>query len=99
MFFIECLPYILKSSEKTHQPGAPHTPPSMFMTLFLERMITLSATKPHVPPRLTKPILNVLPMYRYIFQGNNFPKQYYALNTIFKLFRYKNFKKSLENQL
>ena len=71
----------------------------MFMTLFLERMGALSATKPYVPFRLPKPILNVLRMYRYIFQGNNFPKQYYALNTIFKLFRYKNFKIILENQL
>ena len=27
-----------------------HTPPSMFMTLFLQRMGALSASKPHVPP-------------------------------------------------
>ena len=69
----------------------------MFMTLFLERMGALSATKSHVAPRLPK-LMNVLPMYRYIFQGSNFHKQY-ALNTIFKLFRYKNFKIFLENQL
>ena len=66
----------------------------MFMTLFLERMGALSATKAHVAPRLPEPILNVLPMYRNIFQGSNFPKQYYALDAIFKLFRYKNFKKN-----
>ena len=99
IFFIECLPYILKISKEAHRRGAPHTPPPMFMNLFLERIATLRATKPYVPPRLSKPILNVLPMYRYIFQGNNFPKQYYALNTICKLFRYKNFKKIIENQL
>ena len=76
-----------------------HTPEPMFMTLFWERMGALSATKDHVAPRPPKPTLNVLPMYRYIFQGSIFPKQHYALNTIFKLFRFKNFKKSLENQL
>ena len=53
----------------------------------------LSTTKPHVPPRLPKPILNVLPMYGYIFHENNFPKQNYALNTIFRLFKYKYLKK------
>ena len=57
----------------------------MFMTLFLERMGALSANTHHFPPRLPKPIVNALPLYRYIFQGNNFPKQYYALNTIFKM--------------
>ena len=51
-----------------------HTPPPMFMALFLDRMGALSATKAHVAPRLPKPILNVLPMYRYICQGSNFPK-------------------------
>ena len=66
----------------------------MFMTLFLERMGALSATKAHVASRLPKPILNVLPMYTNIFQGSNFPKQYYALDAIFKLFRYKNFLKN-----
>ena len=70
----------------------------MFMTLFLERMGALSATKVHVAPRLPKLTMNVLPMYTYIFQGSNFHKQD-ALNTIFKLFRYKNFKIFLENQL
>ena len=35
-------------------------------------MEALSATKAHVAPRL--PILNVLPIYRYIFQGSNFSK-------------------------
>ena len=69
----------------------------MFMTLFLERMGALSATKAHVAPRLPKP--NILPMYRYIFQESNFFKQYYAPNTIFKLFRYKNFQNILEDQL
>ena len=69
------------------------------MTLSLERMGALSGTKPHIPPRLPESILNVLPMYRYIFQESNFPKQYYALNTILKLFRYKNLKNFLENQL
>ena len=69
------------------------------MTLSLERMGALSVTKPHIPPRLPESILNVLPMYRYIFQESNFPKQYYALNTILKLFRYKNLKNFLENQL
>ena len=64
----------------------------MFMTLFLERMGTLSAAKAHVTPRRPKPILNVLPMYRDIFQGSNYLKQYDALNTIFKLLKYKNFK-------
>ena len=64
----------------------------MFTTLFLERMGTLSVAKAHVTPRRPKPILNVLPMYRHIFQGSNYLKQYYALNTIFKLLRYKNFK-------
>ena len=54
-----------------------HTPPPISMTLFLERMGALSATKVHVAPRLPKPILNVLHMHRYIFQVSNFPKQYY----------------------
>ena len=61
-----------------------HTPPPMFITLLLEEMGALSVTKAHVAPRLPKPILNILTMHRYIFQGSNFPKQYYALNTIFK---------------
>ena len=39
-------------------------------------------------------------IYTYIFQGSNFPIHYYALKTLFKLFRYKKkFKKILENQL
>ena len=64
-------------------------------------MAALSATKANVAPRLPKPILIVLPMYRYIFHGRNFPKQYQALTTIFKLFRYINFKqknKQTKNQ-
>ena len=64
-------------------------------------MGALSATKANVAPRLPKPILIVLPMYRYIFHGRNFPKQYQALTTIFKLFRYINFKqknKQTKNQ-
>ena len=48
IFFIECLPYILKSSKEAHRPEAPHAPPPMFITLFLERMGKLSATKSHV---------------------------------------------------
>ena len=40
----------------------------------------LSGTKPHVHPRLDEPVSKVLPMYRYIVA-----KQYYALNTVFKL--------------
>ena len=91
--FIECLLYILKSSKEAHHfkisfnldLHQKHTPPPMFLTLFLERMAALSATTTHVPPRLPKPVVNVLPLYRYIFQENNFPKQYYALNTIFKM--------------
>ena len=34
----------------------------------------LSATKPHHQP-----------IYRTIFEGNNFPRQYHALNSIFRL--------------
>ena len=52
-----------------------HTPPPIFMTLFLERLGALSATKTDVDPRLLKTILNVLSTYRYIFQGTIFPKQ------------------------
>ena len=67
-----------------------HTQQPMFMTLSLERMGVLSVTKDHIAPRPPSPTptLNVLPMYRYIFQGKIFPKQYYAINAIFKLFRY-----------
>ena len=68
------------------------------MTLFLEKIGALSASKAHVAPRLPKSIMNVLLMHRYIFQGSNFPKQY-ALNRILKLLRYKCFQKNLENQL
>ena len=50
----------------------------------------LNATKPHFHHRLHKPILKVLPMYRYIvatiyFSGEIFPKQHHVLNTVFKL--------------
>ena len=67
------------------------------MTLFLGRMGALSAAKAHVAPRLPKPILNISPMHRHIFQRSNFPKQYYALNAIFKLLQrfLKNFRKSI----
>ena len=41
-----------------------HTPQAIFMTLFLERMGALSVTKDHVAPRLPKPILKALPIYR-----------------------------------
>ena len=74
-----------------------HNSPPMLMTLFLETLGALTATKAHVAPRLL--ILNVLPMYIHIFQGSNFPKQYYALNMIFKSFRYKNFKTFSDIQL
>ena len=47
-----------------------HTPPPIFISLFLERMGALSATKFHVAPRLPNSILKVLPMHRYIFSGN-----------------------------
>ena len=68
--FFECLPYILKSSKETHlfrissnlELHQKHTLPPIFTTLFLERLWALNATKPHVPPRLHKRILNVLPM-------------------------------------
>ena len=64
IFFIECLPYILKSSKEAHRFRISlnldlyqkHTSPPMFMTLFLERMGELSVTKAHVAPRLPKPI-------------------------------------------
>ena len=82
----------LGASPKTYSTANVHD-------LVLREKGALITTKPHVPPRLHKPILNVLPMYRYIFQGNIFPKQYYALNTIFKLAIYKHFKKLLVNQL
>ena len=67
-----------------------HTSQPMFTTLSLERMRVLSVTKDHIAPRppSPRPTLNILPMYRYIFQGRIFPKQYYAINAIFKLFRY-----------
>ena len=107
IFLTECFPYILKSSREARhfriffnlEIYPKHIPPPMFMILFLERMGVLSATEPHVPPRLSKPILNVLLMYRYIFLGNNFSKQYYALNKIFKLFTYKHFKKKFRKSI
>ena len=56
----------------------------MFMTLFLDRMRALSATKAFVAPRLPKPILNVLPMNRYIFQGSN--SQVFYKKSCFEVF-------------
>ena len=55
------------------------------LTLFLKRMRMLSATKPRSHPRLSKAILRILPTYGNIFEGNNFPKQYHALDTVFNL--------------
>ena len=54
MFFIECLRYIWKSSKETHRfrisfnlgLHQKHTQTPIFMTLFLERMEALSATRP-----------------------------------------------------
>ena len=69
------------------------------MTLSLERMGALSVTKPHIPPRLPESILNVLPMYRYIFSGKQLSQTILCSNTILKLFRYKILKNFLENQL
>ena len=54
-------------------------------------MEALSATKVHVAPRL--PILNVLPIYRYIFQGSNFSKYDVQIAQIQKF--QNNFRKSI----
>ena len=53
---------------------------SFKLTFFLKRTRMLSATKPRSHPRLPKPILWILTIYGNISEGNNFPKQYHALN-------------------
>ena len=42
------------------------------LTLFLKRMRMLSATKLHCHPRLSKPILRILPTYGNIFEEKTF---------------------------
>ena len=61
-----------------------YAPSPMFMTLFLDRMGALSATKAFVAPRLPKPILSVLPMNRYNFQESN--SQVFYKKSCFEVF-------------
>ena len=57
-----------------------------FMTLFLKKMgIILSASKPHCHPKLSKPILKILSIYKNIFLGK------YALNTFSDCFMHQTF--------
>ena len=52
-------------------------------------MGVLSTTMSHFHPRLHKPILKVLPVYKFkivatmYFSEKNFSKQYHALDTVF----------------
>ena len=57
-----------------------------FMTLFLKKMGTiLSASKLHCHPKLSKPILKILSIYKNIFLGK------YALNTFSDCFMHQTF--------
>ena len=107
MFFIECLPYILKSSKETHRFRISfnlelyqiHAPPPMFMTLFLERMGALSATKHHVPPRHPPRILNVLPMYRYILSGKQLFQTVLCSKYDFQIVQIQKFQKNFRKSI
>ena len=80
-FCIECPPYILFQ--------VPRKP----MTLSLERMGALSVTKPHIPPRLPESILNVLPMYRYIFSGKQLSQTILCSKYDFEIVQVQNLEK------